>query len=100
MHEEPELVPLPQRRRNELPRWSVRLSGVDLGEVEEVHIGGSRTTFYRALGVLPGWTGRVDLELHPDRELQARNLAEFHNDPRAYVRHMDLATRKFFFGSA
>lgn len=68
--------------------------------IDPVRIGGSVTTFYRALGVLPGWKGLVDLELHPDRERQARRLVEFHNDPRAYVRHMDLATRKFFFGSA
>lgn len=94
-----ELIPLPLRRRNEPSRWTVRLAGVDLGVVEEVHIGGSRTTFFRALACLPGWPKLVDLELHPDRELQAQKLVEFHDDPGSFLRHMDYSTRKFFLGN-
>lgn len=100
MQDEPEVIHLPQRRRNELPRWTVHISGVEIGQIETVHIGGSRTTFYQALGVLPGWKELVDLELHPDRERQVRRLVEFHDNPESFERHMDFATRKFFFGSA
>lgn len=94
MHE-PELVPLPQRRRNELPQWAVMLDGVCVGEIESVRLGGAVSTFYHALGVLPGWRPLVDLELDTDRDEQARKLAEFSRDPWRYERHLDYEARKF-----
>lgn len=96
--QEPELVPLPQRRRNELPRWAVMLDGVRVGEVETVRLGGAVSTFYKALGVLPGWRGLVDLELDTDLDGQARKLVEFSRDPRKFWRHLTFPQRKIFFG--
>jgi hypothetical protein len=95
---EPELVPLPPRKRGELPRRAVRLSGVELGVIEQVHMPGCRTAFYRALAVIPGLPPELaNLELHPDIERQVHELVEFRGDPSLYARHLTLAQRKFLF---
>lgn len=74
--------------------------GVRVGEVETVKLGGAGSTFYRALGVLPGWRGLVDLELDTDRDGQARKLVEFRVDPSTFERHLTYQQRKTLFGSA
>lgn len=95
MPDEPDLVPLPQRRRNDLPRLSVRLSGVEIGQLEAVHVGGCGTTFWSALAVIPGRREFANLELHPDPERQAECVAEFARDPLLFERHLTLIQREY-----
>lgn len=68
--------------------------GERLGEIETVRIGGAMSTFYRALGVLRGWSALVDLEVDTDRDGQARKLVEFRRDPWKYERHLSYLQRR------
>jgi hypothetical protein len=74
--------------RTSLPRWEYTLHGVVVGWVEEVRIGRSTRRFYRGIGVHPATGRHVVLEVSADRAERVRVLADFHEHPGAYARHI------------
>jgi hypothetical protein len=74
--------------RTSLPRWEYTADCVVVGWVEEVRIGRSTRRFYRAVGVHPATGHHVVLEVSADREERVRVMADFHENPEAYARHI------------
>lgn len=70
-------------RRNDLPEWEISLDHQVIGWVREWHASTSSQPFYRAIGIDPENTNRVNLESSGDRNERIQTVHEFHDHPEA-----------------
>jgi hypothetical protein len=75
-------------RRNELPVFEISLDGDVIGLVAQTALRGAVNVFYRAWGIYPETTRRIDLQLSIDRDQQIETVRRFHENPQEFERHL------------
>lgn len=80
-------------RRGELPVFEISLDGEVIGFVHETRLRGAVNPFYRAWGIYPGTTRRIDLQLATGFDMQVDVVRRFHSYPQEFARHLPNSLR-------
>ncbi len=75
-------------RRGELPAFEISLDGQVIGRVHQTALRGAVNAFFRAVGVFPGTTRKVDLQLNTDLQDRVDTVVRFHDYPQESERHL------------
>lgn len=85
-----QLPPASRLRRNDLPRWEVRLNGRIIGRVETKKLGGARNLFYFAYGIHPENGREYRLEGNIDFDERVDVVRRFHLNPLEFEQHLGI----------